>query len=102
MRGRARAYPRTLSLSAESKCSSARLERGAILVVQQWHGGSRRGTKHAVFTRCGAYRCHQLADRLIAADMFDFDCGRDRLADAYSLNEAPVRFQEDSAGPREV
>src|SRR4051812_29740445 len=87
---------------AESKCSSPPLECGAFLVVQQWHRVSGCGTKDAIFTRRIAHCCHKLTDRLVAADMFDLDHGRDRLADAYSLDETPVRFEEDGAGPRKI
>ena len=34
--------------------------------------------------------------------MFDLDCSRDRLPDAYGLDETPVSLEEDGAGPRKI
>src|SRR6478672_12469875 len=78
------------------------LSRGAILPIKQGHRVGRRGTKNAIFSRRIAYYRRELADRLVAADMFDLDRSRDRLPDAYSLDETPVRLKEDSAGPGKI
>ena len=60
-----------------------------MIPTKQGRRVGRRGTKNAIFSRRIAYCRHELADRLVAAHMFDLD-------------EKPVRLKEDSTGPGKI
>src|SRR6187399_243329 len=78
------------------------LLRGVMISIEQGHRVGRRGSKNAILSCRIAYRRHELADGLVAADMFDLDSSCDRLPDAYGLYETPARLKEDSAGPGKI